>query len=313
MVALPRDFSAVHPEGVPATGPQRLVYAGAAGAQLVADRFAASPARAGVPPVLFAHGFGQTRQAWSASARQVAAAGHDAIAIDGRGHGESDWNLPRQCYHLDQFVDDARALAAALPSTPVWIGASMGGLLGLLAQGEAASAGAAPFRALVLVDITPRWETAGVERILGFMRAHPDGFESLAVAADEIARYLPHRRRKTPEQLSTLLLPDGHGRVRWHWDPRLLSQLAHESEQWQERLVAAARRLAVPTLLVSGGRSDLVSDTTVDEFLALAPHAAHVRIEDATHMVAGDRNDAFTDVILDFLSASTAASNGVAP
>jgi len=101
--------------------------------------------------------------------------------------------------------------------------------------------------------------------------------------------------------------------VRWHWDPRLLAQLAHQSEHWQARLQAAARRLAVPTLLVSGGRSDLVSDATVDEFLALVPHAAHVRIDDATHMVAGDRNDAFTDVILDFLSASTAARNGVAP
>ena len=295
---------------------------GHGGLPLAADRY--EDRSAGAPqrrpaPVVFAHGFGQTRQAWQASARRIAAAGYPAWSVDGRGHGQSGWNPPLLGYALDQFVGDARAVAAAMPAAPVWVGASMGGLLGLLAQGEA---DADVFAALVLVDITPRWESAGVERILGFMRAHPHGFDSFEQAADAIASYLPHRRRKSPAQLASLLVDDGAGRLRWHWDPRLLVEMAEQSERWQDRLLQAARRLAVPTLLISGGASDLVSETTADEFLGLVPHAAHVRIAGATHMVAGDRNDAFTDTILDFLAAhaagcdlhaAPAACNGAAP
>jgi pimeloyl-ACP methyl ester carboxylesterase len=59
----------------------------------------------------------------------------------------------------------------------------------------------------------------------------------------------------------------------------------------------------VPLLLLSGGRSDVVSRDTVDEFLRLVPHARHVELPRATHMVAGDANDAFTREIAGFLRA----------
>jgi pimeloyl-ACP methyl ester carboxylesterase len=182
----------------------------------------------------------------------------------------------------------------------------MGGLLGLMAAGEAEE-GRPPFSALILVDITPRWETAGVERILGFMRAHPDGFASYEEAASAIEAYLPHRReRKSEAQLKPLLRQDEHGRLRWHWDPALLDGgLVQESERYQPRLFEAAARVEVPVLLLSGSRSDVVSSQTVDEFLRLVPHARHVSLADATHMVAGDANDAFTREISQFMQSLT--------
>lgn len=248
-------------------------------------------------PVLFAHGFGQTRQAWGGSAQTLSMHGYQAICVDGRGHGDSDWNAVAQPYSMEQFSDDLAALGRLPARRPVLVGASMGGLLGLMCQAEHGM-----FSALVLVDITPRWEREGVERILEFMGAHPDGFASFDEAAAQIAAYLPHRRRrKTPEQLQSLLVRRADGRLRWHWDPRMLDEVARDGHRYQDRLVEAARRITLPTLLVSGGRSDLVSDRTVQEFLQLVPHARHVRIADATHMVAGDRNDAFTDAILSFL------------
>jgi len=213
---------------------------------------------------------------------------------------------------MEQFATDVIDLAARLPRRAVLVGASMGGLLGLLTQGEHAA-----FDALVLVDITPRWDPGGVARILDFMSAHPDGFADLEHAADEIAAYLPHRpRRKSAGELSALLVQRPDGRWRWHWDPRLLDEVARDGERWQPVLMAAARRVDVPTLLVSGGLSDLVSDQTVAEFLHLVPHARHVRIADATHMVAGDRNDAFAGAILDFLGTLPARGvpvTGAAP
>lgn len=257
-------------------------------------------------PLLFAHGFGQTRHAWTATAAALAAAGYRCLSFDARGHGDSA-RMADGDYRLEQFVGDLAGLAASLPRPPVLVGASMGGLLGLALAGERRPA---PFRALVLVDITPRWESAGVERILGFMRAHPDGFADYAEAAAAIAAYLPHRgARKSEAQLRPLLRRGSDGRLRWHWDPAMLEPVAGESERYQPRLMAAARRVDVPTLLLSGGRSDVVSADTVREFLVLVPHARHVELPRATHMVAGDANDAFTREIETFvrgLDADTA-------
>lgn len=252
----------------------------------------------GGPCLLFAHGFGQTRGAWNGAAAALAAAGCRCVTFDTRGHGESDW-LPGSDYHMEQFADDMMRLAAAQPQPPILVGASMGGLLGMMIAGEVQPAA---FRALVLADITPRWETTGVERILAFMQAHPDGFADYADAAEQIAAYLPQRReRKSEQQLRPLLREGVDGRLRWHWDPAMLAGLVTESERYQPRLLAAAARIDIPVLLLSGARSDVVSRDTVDEFLQLVPHAQHVELPHATHMVAGDANDAFTREVVRFV------------
>jgi pimeloyl-ACP methyl ester carboxylesterase len=261
---------------------------------------------AGSPTLLFAHGFGQTRGAWNGAATALAEQGCRCVTFDSRGHGESD-RVPGGMdseggYHMDQFADDLLRLAAAQPQPPILVGASMGGLLGIVLAGEVRPA---PFRALVLVDITPRWETAGVERILAFMQAHPDGFADYAEASEQIAAYLPQRReRKSEEQLRPLLREGADGRLRWHWDPALLAgTLVQESERYQPLLQAAAAKIEVPVLLLSGARSDVVSRATVDEFLQLVPHAQHVELSHATHMVAGDANDAFTREVIRFVQS----------
>jgi pimeloyl-ACP methyl ester carboxylesterase len=262
---------------------------------------------AGHPTLLFAHGFGQTRGAWNGAATALADAGCRCVTFDTRGHGESDRlgggaNLDGGGYHMDQFADDLLRMVAAQPQPPILVGASMGGLLGIVLAGEVRPP---PFRALVLVDITPRWETAGVERILAFMQAHPDGFANYDEAAGQIAAYLPQRReRKSEEQLRPLLREGPDGRLRWHWDPALLAGgVVQESERYQPRLQAAAAKIEVPVLLLSGARSDVVSRTTVDEFLQLVPHARHAELPHATHMVAGDANDAFTREVVRFVQS----------
>lgn len=277
------------------------------GVELALERWGDADA----PPVIFAHGFGQTRAAWTSSAARLADAGFQAVAVDGRGHGESGRNPASSRYEMAQFIDDLAALTRTFEQPPILVGASMGGLLGLAVQGTQRL-----FAALVLVDITPRWEHAGVERILDFMGAHPDGFASLEQAAQAIATYLPHRPRKSPAALAGLLRRGSNGRWHWHWDPRLLDEIGRDGLRYQADLAAAASRVDVPTLLISGGRSDLVSERSVQDFLQLVPHAEHVRIADATHMVAGDRNDVFTEAILEFLSAvaqPAAAPTGALP
>ena len=277
--------------------------------QLVGDSYGQAN---DLPPVLYTHGFGQNRTAWRGTASNIAAQGWHGLAVDGRGHGDSAWD-PSGEYELDQFMWDLREVVRSLPRPPVLVGASMGGLMGLLAQGEGE---ADLFHSLVLVDVTPRWETSGVDRILTFMAAHPEGFPSLQAASDAVADYLPHREGKDPQRLRSQLRLREDGRWLWHWDPRLLGPVADNADSYIPRLQAAAKRIEVPTLLLSGSRSDVVSSATIDEFLDLVPHAEHVRIEKATHMVVGDRNDEFTAEILRWLSAhasttpSSTASDG---
>jgi pimeloyl-ACP methyl ester carboxylesterase len=272
------------------------------GLHLAAERVAAGDR----VPVLLAHGFGQTRQSWAGTQKRLAAAGHPSLSFDMRGHGESGRNPAGCAYSVTQFVADLHAAADTLPDGAVLVGASMGGLAGVLAQATRPR-----FAALVLVDVTPRWEAEGAERIRNFMGAHPDGFADFDHAAEAIGAYLPHRRtRKTPDQLRPLLRARD-GRLHWHWDPRLLAEFALNGEALQAQIAAAARTLRLPVLLISGGRSDLVSERTVDDFLALVPHARHERLPEATHMVAGDDNDAFSGVLLRHLGAQSFLDSGV--
>lgn len=249
-------------------------------------------------PVVMAHGFGQSRLAWTESAKALAQAGFYCLAADGRGHGLSSWNGSAR-YHMDQYVDDARRLAEHVGRKPIWVGASMGGLVGMVAEAESAGG---LFEAMVLVDITPRWEPEGVGRILDFMRAHPSGFASVNEARDAVVHYLPHRASSaSSERLAKMLVAMPNGRLRWHWDPRLLNEVGVGIEEHFARLNHAAAQLKLPMLLVSGGRSDVVSDATIEEFMKLVPHARHQRIAHATHMVVGDDNHSFTQAVTDFV------------
>lgn len=276
------------------TEPRRVTFSSGS-LTLVGDAYG-DPSHA---PVVLLHGGGQTRHAWGGTAAALAGRGFQALALDLRGHGDSDW-APDGDYSMEAMVGDLRAVVATLPSPPAVVGASLGGLTALCAQGEAPAPLA---RAIVLVDITPRVQPDGVERILAFMTGNPDGFASIEEAADAVAAYIPHRPR--PKDLNGLrknlrLRPDG--RWRWHWDPGMMTgERRMNATRNPERLDAAARALAVPTLLVRGRMSDLVSEEDARHFLALAPHARYVDVSGAGHMVAGDQNDPFTDAVVGFL------------
>ena len=123
-----------------------------------------------------------------------------------------------------------------------------------------------------------------------------------------MALYLPHRRRpsNTSGLLKNLRLRDG--RYHWHWDPRITAESASASDVSQNmmRLEAAAKALTIPTLLIRGGLSEVVSQASVDHFRSIVPHAEVVDIPDADHMVAGDRNDKFNEAVIAFLDRQTA-------
>ncbi len=268
--------------------------------EIVADAYGDE----GAPPVVFLHGGGQTRHAWAASARAVAAAGFRAIAMDHRGHGESGWSRDGD-YSIDRFVDDLLGVLAQLGKRAALVGASLGGITALQAETRASTSVST---AVVLVDVTPRLEIEGVRRVVDFMGARPGGFASLEEVAEVVAAYQPHRpRRDDISGLKKNLRRGDDGRWYWHWDPALMQLWAprrfdpDEGARIHAERLACAQRLRVPSLLVRGRMSDVVSEEGVREFLEAVPHAEFVDLESAGHMVAGDRNDAFTGAVVDFL------------
>jgi len=278
---------------------------GADGNKLAADVFGERG-----PPVLLLHGGGQTRHAWGGTATRVARGGMTAYALDQRGHGDSDW-IASGAYTFPDFANDARAVADELArragARPIVIGASLGGIAALMAEGQAKKSGRDPvFSALVLVDITPRVDGDGVAKIQGFMRTHAqEGFATVAEAADAVAAYLPHRPRpRSHDGLKKNLRLHPDGRWRWHWDPRFLDgphPVSEAREDVEAALVAAAKGLKIPALLVRGASSELVQEAHAREFLDLVPHAEYADVSGARHMVAGDQNDQFSEAILGFL------------
>ncbi|MEZ5265202.1 MAG: alpha/beta fold hydrolase [Acidimicrobiales bacterium] len=259
-------------------------------------------------PVVLLHGGGQNRHAWKGSAAALARAGYYVIAYDARGHGDSEWSAAGE-YDMEDNAADLTALLALLDRPPTVVGASMGGMSSLWAQG---TSDAQLYSAVVLVDVTPRMELSGVTRIVGFMTANPDGFDSLEQASDVIASYNPHRERSGNVEGLRKVLQERAGRWHWRWDPRFITSKAEmmsgdpdaieaRMAGMAQQMLTAAGRLEVPTLLIRGAQSDLVSPDTVREFLAAVPHAAYVDVSGTGHMVAGDDNDAFTTAVLDFL------------
>jgi len=157
----------------------------------------------------------------------------------------------------------------------------------------------------VLVDIATHMEPEGVDRIVAFMTEEPDGFPTLEHAADAVARYNHNRPRpKDVSGLAKNLRQGDDGRWRWHWDPRFLhgkEEVRATGPEREMELETAARKLTLPTLLVRGKQSDVLSEEGAQRFLALAPDTEYADISGAGHMVAGDRNDAFSGAVLDFL------------
>ena len=262
------------------------------------------------PGVLMLHGAGQNRHAWKGTAAALADAGYFVVTLDARGHGDSEWS-PVSHYDSDHVAADVLQLLPRFPSPPAVVGASMGGMASLAAQRLST---AQIYAALVLVDITPNFDVGGAQRIVNFMAANPDGFAHLDEAADAIAAYNPHRPRpKDSSGLSRVLRQREDGRWMWRWDPTYITskpgfgtgdeaEMVGHMERTSQMMLEGARAVSVPKLLVRGGQSDLVTPESVRLFLEAIPDAEFVDVAGTGHMVAGDDNDAFTTVVMEFLA-----------
>jgi pimeloyl-ACP methyl ester carboxylesterase len=283
------------------SSPQTVKFAGVGGIALVADEWNRDAAVAGRPTILMLHGGGQNRFSWKNTGQFLADEGYHVVALDSRGHGDSD-RAPGADYAIETLTADVLHILDAIGRPVVLIGASMGGLTGILV---ADSAGPAKVTALVLVDVVPRYEKNGSARIRDFMMTNLHGFGTLEEAADAVSAYLPYRSKpRSPEGLKkNLRLRDG--RWYWHWDPAFMTAPGDDPELRTDNFERAASNLQIPILLIRGKLSDVVSPDGVQHFLDTVPRAEFVELSHAGHTAAGDDNDAFTDAVVDFVRRGT--------
>jgi pimeloyl-ACP methyl ester carboxylesterase len=274
--------------------PVRREFPGFSGGAWVAD--VVGPENA--PTVLLLHGGGQTRHAWGGTALALAQAGWRAVALDLPGHGDSAWP-PDGDYRIDSLAQAMGRFCRGLGKAPLAVvGASLGGMTGMALVGRS---DAPPIAALALVDVAPRLEAPGVDRIVNFMRAHPEGFATLEEAAQHIAAYRGRPTSAKPRGLTKNLRRNEHGRWVWHWDPRLMNERNHNHRNDPDLFERALRGFDAPLLLVRGQRSDVLSEAGAAAFLRSFPSARYVNLRGAGHMVAGDANDAFSASVIEFL------------
>ena len=252
------------------------------------------------PLVILLHGGGQTRHAWGETGEKLSQNGFYVLALDLRGHGDSDWH-PNGEYGVDNYKKDIVSILQEVKKPAAFIGASLGGMtsLSIAVDPELRE----KCWALVMVDIGLYPNLEGSQEIVEFMHSGSEGFASIEEAAESVANYLPHRKRPRDNRgLEKNLRLKDDGRYYWHWDPRFLDSRPKDiPEDYKEKQKSFAKVVETPTLLIKGAMSNILTQNEVDDFLKVITHSEFVEIKDAAHMVAGDRNDIFAAAAIDFL------------
>ncbi|HXJ81860.1 MAG TPA: alpha/beta hydrolase [Candidatus Methylomirabilis sp.] len=253
------------------------------------------------PPMLLLHGFSGHAHTWDTFARAMCDRFH-VLALDQRGHGDSDW-AKDGAYRPDDHARDIRGLYERLGlRAAVVIGLSMGG------RNAIAFTAAHPARVerLVIVDIGPDIDPKGAERVGRMAAEAPEAFGSVDEAVAYLRRYATLTSAAAEASLryrvehGVKALPDG--RYTWKYD-RFLRDQRRKGAAPPVDLWPAARRITVPTLIVRGSESDIFSPETAKRMLELIPGSQFVEIPGAGHSVPAEAPEAFERAVRQFLGA----------
>lgn len=242
------------------------------------------------------HGFTGHARSWDAFA-QAMSADYRVLALDQRGHGETEWAAPDQ-YGTTHMVADLEAFVAALGLHRfVLLGLSMGGNVAIHYAGKQPAA----LDRLVIVDIGPEIVTSGLDRINQGVRAK-DRFSSPeeAFAAARAVNSVPpeaHHRQRVMNNL--MRLENGTWTFRYDRalrDPHNPRQRPSAAEGWQ-----AVARIAVPTLLIRGELSDILAPEHAARMARDIADCQLVEVRGSGHAVPLDQPDGFLKAVREFL------------
>ncbi len=207
---------------------------------------------------------------------QAMGGGWRVVCPDVAGRGESDWLADPAGYQIPSYVADMVTLLGRLDVPSVaWLGTSMGGLIGM----ALAALPSSPIARLVLNDVGPTIDAAGVARIASYV-----GAPLTWASEDEAADYLlgiskgfgPHSRGEWLALTRPMLRREGE-RFRLHYDPAIAVALRAITPEMaaagQAALWAAFDAIRCPTLVLRGEESDLLSPDTAEAMTKRGPRA----------------------------------------
>ena len=250
------------------------------------------------PPVVFIHGYAQNAHTWDFSALALRDSFH-VIAIDLRGHGESDWS-PQNDYSVQAYLSDLAEMIRHLGLHSVTIvGLSLGGTIAY----SFAALYPGKVDRLVVVDTGPELNTRGRGRIQRFT-SKLDILDSFDLFVARAMKYNPRRPEwqvRGSLRHSLRELPDG--RWTWKYDPKLRDpkRSAPKRPQTPEGRWTLWKSIKCPTLLIRGEQSDLLDRTVAERMIDTLPGSQFVEVAGSGHLVPGDKPLAFQASLLRFL------------
>ena len=247
--------------------------------------------------VVMLHGGSQQAHSWDFVSLPLSEDCH-IIAMDQRGHGDSDWATDGD-YTIEAHQRDIDGFVAALGLSGFHlIGHSMGGRNSYVW----ASRNSDKLRSLVIVDTGPVAQSRGRNRIQNF-RELPDELDSFEEFADRVQEYTGRTREQTLGALKYSIRERADGKWTWKYD-RLLRTPGRQGPAWsQDQLWEAVAKITCPTLVVRGGNSDIFADQTMREMQQVIPNCEIVTVPDAGHLVAGDNPVDFLAALRSFYAA----------
>lgn len=250
------------------------------------------------PPVVLLHGGGLNAHTWDLVALALRPRAR-CVALDLRGHGESEWSRSLE-YTVDTHSEDVvRFLDHLEAEQAVLVGMSLGGIVAMsVALGHPERVGG-----LALVDVGPPPDPEGVERIEGFMQSMSE-FDSIEHAVETALRFNPRRNRgHLTWSLERNLMRLHGGSYTWKYDRRHRMTPDHVQEIVEDnrRLADEVAKLACPMVLAFGEQSDVISADAAEDFVADVPGARAMSVSGAGHTVQGDNPAALVSLLEEFL------------
>jgi pimeloyl-ACP methyl ester carboxylesterase len=239
---------------------------------------------ADAPPIVLLHGGGQSAHTWDACCLQLARR-HRCLALDQRGHGDSDWSA-EGAYGFDDHARDIAGFVAGLQlRAPLLVGMSMGGINAT----AYATSHAQTLRGLVAVDVGPDVRFEAVERLMRGLGAYRF-FASPKDAAVRLSGLGARRPRALLEAtLAQNLRRADDARWTWKYDPQtLVERSAAEILDPRQALWARLAAITCPTLVVRGAQSEIFAPADAERFVRALPRGRFVTVPAARHTVQTD-------------------------
>jgi esterase len=247
-------------------------------------------------PILFLHGGALTAHTWDLCCLALRDEFH-CIALDQRGHGDSDW-APDADYSIAAQREDVRGFVDELGLDRfVLVGMSMGAINALAFAVDYAE----ELSALVLIDAGPEVRRRGSSRIRDFVNggAKPESLDAI------IERALAFNPRRDPKVLRRSLMHNlrqqTDGTWVWKYDRRRFQQMGEGHAAERQGLAEGLAKVTCPTLVVRGAESDVFHEEDAERLAQRLPDGRCITIPRAGHTVQGDNPKDLAAALRDFL------------